>query len=97
MTYAVCVTFEVHPEHAGAFQERVAAQARDSLTEPGCRLFDAWSDAAAPGTVFLYEVYDSRAAFDAHLATPHFAAFDRDTGPWVRDKRVTTFDRRIHG
>ena len=95
MSYAVCVTFVVAPEHADAFRERVAAQARDSRAEPGCRAFDAWSDAGRPHAVFLYEVYDDRAAFEAHLATPHFAAFDRDIAAWVRDKRVETHDRRI--
>lgn len=97
MTYAVCVTFELAPEHAEAFHERVAAQARASLAEPGCRVFDAWTDAARPGTVFLYEIYSDRAAFDAHLATPHFLAFDRETAPWVRAKRALTHDRRLHG
>ena len=43
------------------------------------------------------EVQDDRAAFEAHLATPHRAAFDRDTAADVRDKRDEAFDRRIHG
>ncbi len=28
-----------------------------------------------PTRSFFYEVYDDRAAFDAHLETPHFARF----------------------
>ena len=40
--------------------------------------------------VFLYEIYDDRAAFDAHLASPHFRAFDAEVGPWVQDKQVET-------
>ncbi len=39
--------------------------------------------------VFLYEVYDDAAAFDAHKRTPHFAAFDRDSVPFVAAKVVT--------
>lgn len=39
----------------------------------------------------LCELYDDKAAFDAHLATEHFRIFDRTVSPWVVDKRVTTY------
>ena len=35
---------------------------------------------ASENTVVFYEVYDSRAAFDRHLETPHLARF-RDAFP----------------
>ena len=36
----------------------------------------------------LYEIYDDAAAFDAHLATPHFAIFNEATAPLVASKTV---------
>ena len=41
--------------------------------------------------IFLYELYDDKAAFDAHLATEHFRSFDKMVSSWVVDKRVTTY------
>ena len=84
----VAVTFEIAPERAEAFRDRVRRQAADSLSESGCRRFDVWCDTGDCACVFLFEIYDDRAAFDAHLASDHFKAFDAEVGPWVRDKRI---------
>ena len=92
--YAVCVTFTLRPEHREAFVARVRAQARDSLTEPGCRVFDVWTDEARPDEVFLHEVYDGEAGFEAHLRTDHLHAFERDVAGWVEAKRVLSWARR---
>lgn len=39
----------------------------------------------------LYEIYADRAAFDRHLAMPHYVEFDRLTRPMVRSKGVRFF------
>ena len=92
--FCVCVTFAVRQEAMPAFTDLVGKQARDSLTEPGCRVFDVWSDPARPGVIFLYEIYDSEAAFADHLKTKHFAAFDAATRDMVDKKTVTTWAKR---
>ncbi len=84
----VAVTFEILTERAEAFRNRVGRQAKDSLEEPGCRRFDVWSDTGDCCRVFLFEIYDDRSAFDAHLASAHFQDFDSEVTPWVRDKAV---------
>lgn len=89
--YAVCVTIEVAPEATERFRRLLIAQAKASLIEPGCRVFDCWSDPERPGQVFLYEVYASRAAFEEHLATPHFLNFDTEAYGMVVEKRVMTW------
>ena len=88
--YLVVVTFQIAPDHAQAFAARVAQQAADSLTEEVCQRFDVWQAPDDPSRVFLYEIYDDRAAFDVHLASDHFKAFDAEVGPWVTDKVVET-------
>jgi len=57
-------------------------------TEPGCRQFDVCVDPADKASVFLYEIYDDRGAFDAHLAAAHFKRFDAAVGPMVASKAV---------
>jgi quinol monooxygenase YgiN len=55
----------------GSVRSRSANATATREREPGCRQFDVCTS-ADDGLVFLYEVYDDRAAFDAHLAAPHF-------------------------
>ena len=91
MTHALLVDFQIHPERAEAFAEAIAHNAQRSLgDEPGCSRFDVCRDPADPGAFFLYELYDDPAAIKAHLAAPHFLAFDAMTRDWVVRKSVRT-------
>lgn len=92
--YVVTVHFTVHAEHADAFRVAMLDNAAASLREePGCHYFDVCEDPAVPGSIFLYELYDDRAAFEAHLATPHFNAFNDGTAHMVADKQAAMFER----
>lgn len=69
------------------------ANARVSLRdEPGCHQFDVLRNTGAPETVFLYELYANRAAFNAHLASTHFQSFDTAVAPMIASKDVQTWD-----
>ncbi len=92
--YAVCVTFVIKEGEMARFLPLMQENATRSLQdEAGCRQFDICSDPSRPGEVFLYELYDNRTAFDAHLASPHFLAFDSAVGPMIADKSVRTYER----
>ena len=68
--------------------------ARASLRdEPGCHRFDVCHNPDQPGTVFLYEIYDDAAAFDAHLKTAHFRGFDAACAPMIAAKSVATYSK----
>jgi quinol monooxygenase YgiN len=91
--YVVTVLFEPKPEHAAAFRAAMLANAKVSReTEPGCRQFDVCVEADT-GRTFLYELYDDRAAFEAHLAAAHFKAFDDAIRDWVARKDVNIYER----
>lgn len=91
--FVVAVTYEIKPEWRAEFRRAIlqnaAASQRD---EPGCRQFDVcFADEDA--RCFLYEVYDDSAAFDAHRATPHFAAYDATVKDWVASKQIAIYTR----
>ena len=72
----VLVTFKMRPGGLPKFLELIADNATASVRdEPGCRRFDVLLPEAGGDEVVLYEIYDSPAAFDAHMATPHYATF----------------------
>lgn len=88
----VTVDFVVAPDFIDAFRVEMLNNAQASrLGEPGCRRFDvAFCDEDA-SKVFLYELYDDPAAFEAHKRTGHFRRFDAATAGWVISKVARTF------
>jgi quinol monooxygenase YgiN len=91
----VTVEFEISAEHRDKFMRRMIANAAESKRlEPGCRQFDVCADPQKPTSIFLYEVYDDRSAFDTHLKMDHFLSFDAATKDWIRSKTVRFWERR---
>jgi quinol monooxygenase YgiN len=92
--YVVAVKFVVKPGCGEAFAELIVRNARASrANELGCRQFDVTVAIDRPDTVFLYEVYDDRAAFDAHCGTGHYREFIAATASLVASKQPEFFRR----
>ena len=71
--FAIFVTINIKPGYADAFREASVGDANGSIRdEPGCFRFDMLQDGENPNRFYLYEVYKDPAAFQAHLAAPHF-------------------------
>lgn len=91
--FVVIAEFAVKPERLEDFLACARADSEGATgTEPGCRQFDVTVPEDGAPVVVLYEVYDDRAAFDAHLETPHLRAFRDAIEPMVvsRDVRFLT-------
>jgi (4S)-4-hydroxy-5-phosphonooxypentane-2,3-dione isomerase len=95
--FVILAEFRLKPGRRQRFLEVVRADALASVRdEPGCRRFDLLIPEDEPDTVWLHEVYDSKAAFDAHLETPHFKAFDRDSKELVAGSTVRRLSQIEH-
>jgi quinol monooxygenase YgiN len=94
--FVIVAEFEVRPEGLERFLELAKTDASQSVAkEPGCHQFDVTVD-RQESRVLLYEVYDDQAAFDAHLQTPHLAAFRAGIEPLVVSRNVRRLTR-VHG
>jgi autoinducer 2-degrading protein len=92
--HVIVVDFKIKPERLAEFMPLMLENASTSRdTEPGCRVFDVCVDPKKETSVFLYEVYDDRAAFDAHLASAHFKRFDEAVAQMLVAKNVRTLKR----
>jgi quinol monooxygenase YgiN len=92
--YVVAVDFAIKPERLKEFMPLMLENARQSQeTEPGCRQFDVCADPGRREAVFLYEVYDDRKAFEAHLATAHFKRFDTAGRDMIAARSVRFLER----
>jgi quinol monooxygenase YgiN len=89
--YVVTVSFDLKDGSFEPFRAAIARNAAASRTEPGCRQFDV-AFSSDRRRCFLYELYDDRAAFDAHHDTPHFKAFDTAAKPLFSAKKAEFWD-----
>lgn len=89
----ILARFRVAQGRHREFLDQVSRNAAASVArEPGCRRFDVLTDdAGAEEEVVLYEIYDSPAAFDAHLRSRHFADFRVATEGIVLSSTVERF------
>ncbi|GAA2225323.1 putative quinol monooxygenase [Streptomyces nogalater] len=79
--YHVAVAFDVQPDRREEFIAAAHADARESaVDEPFTQRFELVVDENDPNRFYLDEVYDDAAAFDKHMAGPHFAEFFRRIG-----------------
>jgi quinol monooxygenase YgiN len=88
--FAIIVDFRLQPGAKTAFRRLIDENARTSCRdEPGCRRFDVLETPSEGDRIVLYEIYDDRAAFQAHIETGHFARFNEASAALVADKKVT--------
>ncbi|HUC19136.1 MAG TPA: putative quinol monooxygenase [Acetobacteraceae bacterium] len=100
--YVILVRFRIAPGRCSEFLDHIGRNAAASIAdEPGCRRFDVLTNEAETGDhgggadeVVLYEIYDSQAAFAAHLETPHYAAFRAATKAMVLSSAIERFRLR---
>lgn len=93
--FVVIAEFSVAGEKLSEFLAAARADATASRRdEPGCLQFDVIVEGSGPHRVVFYEVYASRAAFDAHLAMPHVAAFRSALGLVEKEEPPRFFERR---
>ena len=90
----VLVKFRLEPGSGPAFADLIAANARASVAdEPGCRRFDVATNPDDPEEVFLYEIYDDRAAFEHHKSTTHYLRFSAGSKDLVASSTVHLLDQ----
>ena len=93
--YVIVAELTVAPERLADFIAHSSEDGRASVAnEDGCRQFDVHVSADGSPTVVLYEVYDDRAAFEAHLQTPHFFRWRDATQDWITERSVSFLHRR---
>ena len=91
--YIITVEFELHSkEMMYDFLQHINKNAADSLRlESGCLRFDVLIPQDSSKTIFLYEIYKNKKAFQLHLNTKHFKIFDSSVKNLVAFKTLRQF------
>lgn len=74
-TVSVIVRIQLSAESAPAYAEAAKAVVAATREEAGCQWYGIAVDVADPCIVWVSEQWASQADLDAHLKTPHVAAF----------------------
>lgn len=91
----VLVHVTVKRELLAEFERAILANADGARSrEPGCVRFDVGQHEEDPARWMFYEVYRDAAAFEAHRATPHFAAYQQVADRAVVSKTLTRWTTR---
>ena len=72
-------------------------RAARSATKPGCRRFDVIEPLGEADRVMLYEIYDDRAAFEAHVQTAHFLMLRCASAATLSPTRRSRMRPRLRG
>ena len=93
--FVITVKFVINEKDIEKFKVRILQQARDSLElEKDCHQFDVCHDSNNKNIVFLYEIYSDKNAFDIHLNSKHYLAFNDEVTSWVKEKIVTQLEKQ---
>lgn len=70
--FVVSVRIIAKEGEADAVADILQSLVRPSMAEPGMKFFMPYRSADNPSEFFVYELYENRAGWDAHNASPHF-------------------------
>ncbi len=80
---------EIGPNQIAAYNALLAEEVEASVRiEPGVLFLYALAIKGSPEKVRVIEAYADHAAYEAHLATPHFLKYKTQTAGMVRSLRL---------
>ena len=89
MPFVRVADIEVDPEQREAFVSAVKHEMAESVrVEPGVLALYAVAEKDAPSRLRFFEIYASEAAYDAHLASPHFRKYRTTTESMIRSRAL---------
>ena len=79
-------------------EDQLRTMLRGMLTptraEPGCERYELY-ESDARGRFYLYETWESQAALDQHIATPHFRHLQQSVGELLTERFEVNILRSI--
>jgi quinol monooxygenase YgiN len=75
MQFAVIVIFKILESKLEEFQKALQFHSENTWGEAGSIKFVSYAVENDPSTIFLYELYENRAAFEAHTKTDYIVKF----------------------
>jgi quinol monooxygenase YgiN len=92
MAYVVCAKWTAKVGQEGRLAEICEEMTEPSRAEPGNRFYQAHRDPENPRLFFLYEQYEDKAGYEAHMASEHFTRLVKEEAiPEILEAREREF------
>ena len=88
MQFAVIVIFKIVESKIEEFKKALQFHSENTWGETGSIKFVSYSVEDDPSTIFLYELYENRTAFEAHTKTNYIVKFRDMTSALHREPAV---------
>jgi quinol monooxygenase YgiN len=93
LTVLVAGSFRLPPERIAEARAEMARVIEASLAEDACRAYSYAEDVTEPGLFRVHEEWGSRAALDAHFATPHMKRWQAERDKLgFNDRRISVYE-----
>lgn len=79
-TLVIAGTITIDPARRDAFAEAAVEMMEETHKEPGNVAYAFSADFADDGVIRIFEQWESQEALDAHMKSPHMAAFQGKLG-----------------
>jgi len=73
-------TISIDPAKRAVLEAAFDKMRAATLKEPGCLAYQIYLDRTDPGTVLLFEKWESEEALSGHFTSPHMAEFGKALG-----------------
>jgi quinol monooxygenase YgiN len=84
---------EIDPDQMDSYRTLLSEEIEASIAlEPGVLVLYAVADKGTRNKVRVFEIYANQAAYEEHLATPHFIRYKTLTADMVRSLRLIETD-----
>ena len=80
--YTVISFTKVFPDHIDDYIENMRICAEKTNQEPGCIRYEVMQDVDDPTLMFLYQVFEDDAAYQAHQDAEHHRVWIEKSQPW---------------
>jgi quinol monooxygenase YgiN len=92
MAYVVCAKWTAKVGQEDRLAEICEEMTEPSRAEPGNRFYQAHRDPENPRLFFLYEQYEDKAGYEAHMASEHFTRLVKEEAiPEILEAREREF------
>ena len=92
MAYVVCAKWTAKVGKEDRLAEICEEMTEPSRAEPGNRFYQAHRDPENPRLFFLYEQYEDKAGYEAHMASEHFTRLVKEEAiPEILEAREREF------
>ena len=86
-------TIQARPGHEDSVGSALQALVEPTLAEAGCRQYDLHADLHTPGLFLFYEIWSTRADWEAHNGSEHIASMLRETQGLIEDPIISQLER----